>query len=361
MLDIEFLTDEPDVIILCQRYWQLDSDGTFAVRLRDLAPFRRQTNYGYVELLVLAKSIARDTRRRCPICGIPQRVGSRQSALLPITSQPPCSDCPYLKIKGTVRKDECRDVESMRAREAVKKSRFPASALVLLISLRRVIGVRLYEGFSIHDCAGLVPAHTVRFITMLYKGGILKKIPSSGQVGGAEPTKYILTDDLEFEEDFATFTSLRTTTRAFDFSTLQDLWLDYAVAECVRLLCGQCVLHDLPLDPANEELCAVLRMLLSRRSIAEVLAISTWAVQAVAVRAEHESTTAAFPVTIAQSIEQQHKLILEKELALQPITRPAARPSSELGVWFQKWYGIDEITSGHNIRGSMFAGIKTDS
>lgn len=360
MLDIEFLTDEPDVIMLCQRYWQLRSGDEFEVSLRELVPFHGITNYGYVQLIVLSKSIARDTRRKCPICGIPQRVGSRQAALLPITSQPPCNDCRYLKIRGIARTDESGHVASMQEHEAVEKSRFSASALVLLISLRRVIGVRLYKGFSTCDCAGLVPAHTVRFITILYKDGILKKILGSEQVQGAEPTKYILTDGLELEKDFAAFTSLRTASRAFDFSTLQNLWLDYAVAECVRFLCGQCVLHDLPIDPVNKELCAVLRMVLSIRSIAEVLSMSSRAVEA-AVLAEHESTTAASPVTIAQSIEQQHELILKKVLALQTIARPAARPSSELGVWFQKWYSIDELTPGHIITGSMFAAIRSDS
>jgi len=360
MLDLEFLTDEQDVIILCQKYWHLDSDGKFNVSLRELAPFHGITNYGYVELIVLHKSIARDTRRRCPVCGIPQRVGSRQSALLPVTPQPPCSDCRYLKLRGTARTDDSARVTSIREPESGMPSKSAVSALVLLTCLRHLIGIRLYEGFSINDCERFVPAHTVRFINMLHKDGFLKKASGSKQAKGSDSIKYFLTDDLKLREDLKDFNNQGHFGKAFDFSGLKDLWLDYAVAMCVRFLCGQCVLYGLPIAPENKELCAVLRTVLSARSIVEALSMSARAVQLIIEIPDNDPMAGSFTEAIFHNIEQEYKLVLEEESAQHLIVKPAALSCSEVGDWFKKWYEIDELTPGHAITHSMFARIRTN-
>lgn len=360
MLDIEFLTDEQDTMLLCQRYWHLDSDGKFNVTLRELAPFHGITNYGYVELIVLSKSIARDTRRRCPVCGIPQRVGSRQSVLLPVTPRPPCSDCRYLKLRGIARADDSARVTSIRESEPGMQSKSAVSALVLLTYLRHLTGIRLYEGFSINECEHFVPAHTVRFINMLHKNGFLKKASGSKQVECSDSIKYFLTDDLKLREDLEDFNNQGKFGKAFDFSGLKDLWLNYAVAMCVHFLCGQCVLYGLPIAPENEELCAVLRAVLSARSIVEALSMSARAVQLVIEIPENDSMAGAFTEAIFQNIEQQYKLVLEDESAQHLIVKPAALPPSEVGDWFKKWYEIDELTPGHAITHTMFARIRTN-
>lgn len=332
MVNIEILTDETDVIMLCKRYWELDSHGAFEVKLRELVPFRRTINYGHLEALVRGKSIARDTRRRCPICGIPQRMGSH-SALLPITSQPPCSDSRYLKTMGITRADESARVTSTRKPAFLKKSRFSVSASVLLTSLRHILGVRLHKGFSIHDCAELVPAHTARFINMLHEAGVLKKVFGSEQAELADPTKYFLTDDLEVKEDFAAFISHCTASRSFDFSVLPHLWLDYSAAVCLRVLFHQCVLYCLPMDRGNNELCAVLRMMLANRSIAEVPSMSAQAVQQVAEHFKDDLTTSAYAIALHHSIETQYRLAQQNKFAHQIIAsqRPCRLVSLVIG------------------------------
>jgi hypothetical protein len=258
---------------------------------------------------------------------------------------------------GIKRADESARVTSTRKPASLKKSRFSVSALVLLTSLRHILGVRLYEGFSIDDCAELVPAHTVHFIKMLHEAGVLKKVFSLEQAELDGPTKYLLTDDLELKEDFGAFISQGAASRSFDFSVLPHLWLDYSVAVCLRVLCHQCVLHCLPMDQGNNELCAVLRMVLTNRSIAEVLSMSAQAVQQVAEHSKDDLATLAYAMSLHHGIEIQYQIAQQNKFAHQIIAKPAAVPFSELGDWFEKWYGLNELTLGHTITTSTFAPI----
>lgn len=347
MIELEFVTSNPDHIELCRRFWKLNGDGTFRESRTSLLHLVPPSFPGDLDTVLFLSAVARDTRRRCPTCGMAQPIHTREEALAPVALTEPCSECLSLKKDLFVR-DLPVDPETGDLDRSAGNFKFPVAALAILHALSETVQRReLHNGFSVHDCIGFVPAHLNRFLGKLCASQIIEKGASpadSRNMGSA--ISYRLTKDPDFKQDFARFTHRLAAGRKFNLHGLWDVWLDYAVAECTAFICGESILLGLPCDPENEKLCSVLRSTAAAYSIAEVWAMSRLAVREAGGLVDHGYTITEATATIPGNIARLSKAISGKNPAPQPIPRSYFDPRPRFSEWFYKWYGAYVHTRG---------------
>jgi hypothetical protein len=342
MIDLEFLTTVPATVDICTRYWQLSSDGKFKESSDTLLPFGAIYHLPALEFVVFRNVKARDLRRRCPVCGMPPTLRTRQEALAPITPRPPCDDCVYLNrhlpIAGST---------AASGADTQDASTPSISGMALIDCLSWILGPKLLSGFAVRHCTDLAPAHIGRFLSALSSTGVLEKAvlsESEAQPGAA--VAYRLAPNSKYQPEHNAFTSMVRDGKSFDPDNLRGLWLYYAVAECVAYLCTQSSLNGLLTDPDDERLCSVLRSAVAVHGISTVWAISSIAVRKAVVSFEHGSSTRIATALFADEIERQCQSFSKNPVDVQPLLRPAGLARGQLGAWFYRWFGVDEHTSG---------------
>lgn len=355
MIELTFETTDPDEIERCRRYWELEDDGTFKesiTAVREPGSGSGKHDRGFFESVT-----ARDTRRRCPTCGTPRIVANRDSYLAPLQPPSPCYLCLHAK-KHLIRSMRTHSTEQSSVWHWDGSFSFPLAALALLHSLGRTIHRReLRCGFSISDCAGFAPAHLHRFLSRLYAAHMIEKsTPGIEEQNVRAETKYRVISDPILEQDLARYERLLAEGASFNHHGLQDLWLDYAVAECVAYICGQSALFGLPINPEDEKLCSALRLAVRIYSIGEVWAVSLRCIEVAASLIERgftaEDAAANVPAGIAQ-----HCLPPPGKLTIpEPILRSIRDPRTSLRDWFDDWYGICEYTRGKTVA-DLFHGL----
>jgi len=355
MIELAFLTTDPDDIERCRRYWELDGDGTFT---ENLDAVREPGSRGAtLDRGFFGAVLARDTRRRCPLCGIPRIVHNREAYLAPIETPTPCYECQHVNQHLA---------RSMRAHSAGPSGdslwegsfSFPVAAIALVHALGQAVHRReLRNGFTIFDCAGFAPAHLHRLLGRLAKVHIIEKlVPSTKGRNVGSATRYRITSDPALEQDLARFSSLLTEGTSFNHHGLMDLWLDYAVAECVAYVCVQSALFSLPIDPEDEQLCSALRISVNTCSIGEVWSESRHAIQVAVGLVEHGVTAKVAVATIPTGIARYCSPSLETIHMPEPIPRSISDQRMPLRDWFDEWYGICEYTRGKDIA-DLFDGL----
>lgn len=359
MIDLEFLTKDPETIDLIKRYWQLNSDGTPKISWNELFPNSTKLRFSMFEFTLSTCVIAWDTRQRCPVCSMPKRLENREQALQPITQRPPCDDCRYLKRRRATATGPVT-VVSQDETGSSGQATFPIAAMVIFDALERVLGQRVYSEFRAGDCEGLAPAHINRFIAKLCAANVIRKMQHSENIENTSATTiYCLADENTFKREFALFKNLLTERKLHERHGLWEVWLDYAVAGCVRLIAEQCTLHGLPTDPDDEELCSVLRSAIAKRSIAAVKSISLLAVQDAHTMVEQGSSCKTAAMSVPKNIARRS--IKTSSSTSRTAADPAADLGGALGAWFQDWLGINEHTPGPIILDSILPRIVQDS
>lgn len=345
MIELTFLTSDPDEIDLCRRYWQLARNGKFAESMKMLRA-SSPDNPG-LERHFFGLVIARDTRRRCPTCGIPAVVAGREDYLAPLPLPAPCREC--LQLKDHLRRSKgASGTELVDGQVAAATFRFPVAAMALVHALGGVVHMReLRSGFSMRDCEGFAPAHLHRFLARLCTAGVIEKVAVRGKGSGRRaPTTYRLTTDPAFEQDFAEFMRLLKNGASFDHGDLAELWLDYAVAECVAFICAQAAIFGLPIDPNDGRLCSALRTAAGVWGIGQVWSISRRAIQDAAVLVEHGHAAQDAVSTLPRRIARRLRMPSGRTPMPEPIIRTISDPRTALREWFDDWYGVCEHING---------------
>jgi hypothetical protein len=308
-----------------------------------------------LEFVINRNVRARDKRRQCPVCGMPEEVTSRTAALKPLTPRAPCDDCRYLKRHLTEGHGSTDSTPPSECESNVTLT-FPIASLIILDALSQVVGTGLNTGFSSYGCVGLAPAHIGRFIKKLRETGVIKTVVEpTDSTNARAPSFHCLVNEATFKHEIARFRHLLAKGKISDQHAIWEIWLDYAVAACIRFICDQSALHGLPTDPESGELCSVLRTAATTYSIAEVCSISLHAVQDAAELVEQGSTATDAAATIASNITHRSWPISNREPAPEPQAKSSGLPHSELGVWFHKWYGMNEHTRGTGVMGSIMS------
>jgi len=356
MIVLEFNTADPDEIELCRRYWQLDGKGAFKESKQAFLTFDGAGRVRDLDRYLFASVTARDTRRRCPTCGVPEIVSNRDSYLAPETPVQPCSTCDYVNWHlGRSSRAQSDDLTS--ALTFSGNFRYPVASMALLHALGKVVQRReLHEGFSVHDCEGFAPAHVNRFLHRLSATHVIEKVEG---VATAQDKRVAVTfrlnNDSALEQEFAEFKRLLHNGTSFDHRGLMEVWLDYAVAESVAFICGQAAFFGLPIDPEDKKLCSVLRTATSRYSIGEVWAISRLAIGEAATMVEHGSTSQDAAATISRRIARLCRPSKQRPIP-EPILKDIRERRTRLREWFNDWYGLFEHMRGPVIA-DLFQGM----
>jgi hypothetical protein len=346
MIDLEILTTKPDVKEMCERYWKLGRNGMFVESVNALVPWGAIRKTVLLEFVVVKSSIARDLRRRCPICGMPETLISQKHFLEPVTPRPPCDNCQYLQ-KRSANSHKSTDTPKSGDQGSPTVFTFPIGALVALEALSHLLGPKLRTGFSIQDCASFAPAHINRFLENLCAVNVIMKLPASANAGSnGAAVVYYLTDDPTLEHDFAAFTRLPAERLIHDPAGLRELWLDYAVAECMQFVFDRSVLFGFNPNPDDAELCSALRSAAVVCSIAEVCGISQFAMHEAARLIAQGSTAIEAAASMPGNILQRFQQIKTGKRTPQPIARSVGQRLTELGRWFHRWFDKDEHTGG---------------
>jgi hypothetical protein len=346
MIDLEFLTTDPDEIELCRRYWQLNDDGTFKDTKQAILPFGNMKHARELDLFIFASVVARDTRRACPTCAMPKLV-NRETAVSAIEPIEPCPEC-----EGR-RNAHFFTNRSRRAAQAGMMgsgsgTRFPGATMATLAALTRAVDrEKLRTGFSALDCQQLAPTHLAHFLSKLHATDVLEVVtPLVAAPVEAVPVLYRVKNAQAYEQDLVEFECLLKTEGSFDRDGLWELWSDYAIAECVAYVCSQSSVFGLPADPEDEALCSVLRIATATYSIAEVCAISQLAVRRAAslVRPDYSRKNAA--ETIPNDIARQCQAVAQGKPMPTPVRISMLAQHTRLRDWFHKWYGVFTHTRG---------------
>lgn len=350
MIELEFLSNDPVDVELCRRYWQLAADGTFKESKEELLPLLGfPASVGDLDRAILVSVIARDTRRRCPTCGMPQKV-SRECVLAPVTRITSCQDCQNLKQVlardfWPIAKKHSDDGDPGSC------SDLPVASMAILDALSQIaFANELRDGFSASAIETFAPAHLNRFLGKLCATHVIEKvrIPPYVQNAGATST-YRLTNFAAYEKDRGKFREVLANGNIYDYNDLWELWLDYALAECVAFICKQSTLLGLPSDPENPDLCTALRAAVGTYSIGEVWSLSRLAVLEAVGLIEDGCTALDAAETISRNIAWRCRVVSEQHPIPAPITRSIYEPFPALGAWFFRWYGVYLHTRGPDV------------
>lgn len=354
MIDLEFHTTDPDDIELCRRYWQMDGDGVFKESEKALRPPSGTDARSWDIARVLMLSVtARDTRRRSPTCGAAKVVLRRSMVLAPMSAPTTCKECIELK-RWLVNEYGPRPTPQYSGLNFESGGlAYPVAALALLDALGQIIDPsKLRNGFTVHDCKGLAPAHLGRLLVMLLAARVIERIGSPAFSWTMATTGiYRVVNYPTFEHDFAHFKVLLANGKNFNHNGLWDLWLNYAVSECAAFIAAEAIPLGLPTVPEEEELCTALRTAVSTFSIAEVRSMSRLAVREAAGLNEHGYTIGHAVSTIPCNISRLCKAASEGHWQPNPVAIPHNEPRSRLSEWFYRWFDIYM-----HARGSVVAG-----
>ena len=365
----EIYSDREEDKDLVKRYWAKDAEGGFKERVKDLLPFGEIKTSRQLLLYINEISKAWDERFKCARCAIHLVKNSRSDNFS--LSKQVCGDCRQ-KEQEQYEQERQNELNELNKRldEITENSNnlklnymdLTDDMVLLLIALERAINPRIMSNtFTVSQCSGLAPGHIGDFVRKLYKSGVITHYPPHALTNAyvledesiifyLERVAWMLGADVNFERGSETFDILRMR-ELTQYSSILQLWLDYAVSDCMAYLYSQCSLHNLSTDSEDDEkIISILRTSLETYSIAQLWS-TIWKVvrdaASLSTRDYYSLSKAAatLPGKIKRYLEKQQK----EGKSLRYWERPNYQPAGTLGDVFYEYFGIDEKSSGAEV------------
>jgi hypothetical protein len=358
MIELEFLTPDPDEIELAKRYWSVAQDGKFAHCVSSLLPFRAAKTAGQLTSLLRSVVVVKDLNQRCPQCAHPAIVSARsQFQPRATTTGYPCSKCKEIaELARRSAKEAAERTLTQRLDLLTKQKRamridfdgLPDDVALLLLAVDKAISPRLGDGtFTEKDCRFIVPYNVQTFIGKLIEHDALIVRPDLCPLG-----TYILDDgQLSYYPSKAVYqlttavsdapgASIIASMRQRDFSKsteLAELWLDLATCECMRYLHDQAELHNLPICSELElHISSAIRVAAGFYSIAELWNVIWKVVRDAATLSRRDYYN---PSKAAATLPGKIKRLLEKEKKGEVTFKPWNRPDHQFLISTKKLPG----------------------
>ncbi|NLY27107.1 MAG: hypothetical protein GX049_06085 [Alcaligenaceae bacterium] len=369
MIKFEILTDDPADQELVARYWAMDEDGKFIENVSDLLPYKGISSSYHLLSHIQKVSIARDHRIVCSRCS--EYFEARSRADYQTRTRFSTGVCDACREQENLKQMEeqrilsdklsarLKEIEDRNTQRVIDYETIPDDIALILIALNSAINPRLLTGlFSRDQCQGLAPCFTSALVTKLWKAGVIADLPSKALPGAYflrddevwhtnTKVSYFLLPDHELGKTEAALDSLRN--RAYtQFSRIRQLWLDYAVSECMQYLYDQCSLHRLQTsDESDEQAQSVLRTSLETYSIAQLWSV-IWKVvrDAASLSAREYYNKEKAASTIHGKIKRYLERAAREGLAVKSWDRPGEQPAGTLGDVFYEFFGLYEYTPG---------------
>lgn len=369
MIKFEILSDDPADEELVARYWAMGADGKFVENVSDLLPYKAISSNHLLLSYIQQVSIARDERFICSRCSEYFMVRSRadyQTSARFATSV--CDACREQEKASQIEEQKAlsaelsarlAEIEDRNNQRVIDYEKIPDDAALILIALNDAINPRLLTGFFRRDqCQGLAPCFTSLLITKLWKAGVIADLPSKALPGAyyleegqvwhySDKVSYFLLPDQVLGKTEAALDSLRTRAHT-QFSLIRELWLDYALSECMLYLYDQCSLHRLQMgDESDDQAKSVLRTSLETYSVSQLWSV-IWKVvrDAASLSAREYYNNEKAAATIPGKIKRYLERVVREGLSVKSWDRPVDQPAGTLGDVFYEYFGLDEDTPG---------------
>jgi hypothetical protein len=373
MVDFEVFSDDPEDHKLIARYWAMDAAGNFVETVTSILPYGEISKVHQFVKYINEISEAKDMNQTCLRCEGNFMVRSRSDVKTkpPITQQV-CLTCQSIEdherkkaIDAENEKLQARlaQVEACNLEETCDYGSIPDDLALLLLALDKAINPRLLSGsFMFSDCRGLVSGDCGNLIQRLWGAKLIVDLPSKATLGAyslkdgqvwhfADKVTYVFVPDALSGKNEEAFTVL--TTRDFcDYPAIRQLWLDYAVTDCMAYLFEQSATHGLETSSeADAEVSSTLRTALDAYSVAQLWSVIWKIVRDAATLSTREYySKAKAAATIPGKIKRNLERVARGNVHLKAWTRPIDQPAGTLGDVFYEYFGIDENTLGSTVQ-----------
>lgn len=379
MIDFDVLSDDPEDRKLIARYWTMDAAGNFVETVTSLLPYREISKAHQLIKYINEISVARDLSQVCLRCQSSLIVRSRSDtkARLAMTHQV-CSTCQDIEDQQRKEALEAANAELQARLAQVEKHNLeetcdyraiPDDLALLLIALEKAINPRLLTGsFMRSDCRSLASIDSGKLIQRLWTERLIVDLPSKAVLGAyflkddqiwhfSDKVAYVFVPDAAIGKNEEAFNILNM--RDFcDHRAIRQLWLDYALSDCMAYFFDQSATHGLETSSeADVEISSTLRTALNTYSVAQLWSV-IWKIvrdsASLSTREYYNKAKAA--ATIPGKIKRNLEQVAKGSVHLKAWTRPIRQPAGTLGDVFYEYFGIDENTLGSTVR-EMFSEV----
>lgn len=368
MMKFEFLTKDEGEISLINRYWAKDEKGLFKEKVADLALSASHKNV--ISFLHYINSIytAWDMNQSCASCGAYLQIYSRSHSKnhFQVTRED-CYSCRQ-KAYERAQKEEEELIAILKEREKVNRkvtidyNSLADDAAMVLLALKRAMNKgQLPETFKIRDCRGITHHGCYDIIMILkensaitdepLKSGIKAYYLEGGELHYHENQVFysiVPNDNVNLTEDAISTLEKRIYKNNV---LMKELWLTYALSECLFYLNRDCDSYRLsPNEVTLEEVIAVLYTALQKYSISQM-----WFVIWIVVKEAASLSTKEFynrekaVKTIPGKIHKLLKKVVKESRDLRFWDRRENQPTKTLGEVFYDLFCIDEDTTGEEV------------
>lgn len=377
MIEFEIYSDSPADEKLVARYWAMDESGKFIDNVSGLFPYGSIRNTQQLVKYINEISLAWDTRQICQRCQGFNTIRSRSD----VKSKPgvmngicrSCQESEDLEVKK-VKEAESAELGEYIARRTennlattIDYETIPSDIALILIALDSAINPRLLtSSFMRDECRRLAPLDSGNFIKRLWDAGVIVDLPNKGAPDAYflkdgqlwhynNKVAYVVVPDKILGKGEDAFNLL--TKRDYNGSgVLRQLWLDYALSECMAYLFDQCSLHRLETSfEDNTEIRSILRTALQTYSVSQLWSV-IWKISrdaaSLSTREYYNKEKSA--ATIPGKIKRHFEKIVKDEVTIKCWNRPVDQPAGTLGDVLYEYFGIDEDTLGSTVM-SIFA------
>jgi transcription elongation factor Elf1 len=377
MVEFEVYSENPADKELVVRYWAVNDDGKFVEPVTDLLPYGNLCNSQQLVKYINEISSAWDKNRTCPRCEGYMTVRSRSEVKTkPEVMHRICDSCQesddyeHKRLQEAEAAELCQRLNQYAERihvATINYDAIPDDVALILIALEKAINPRLLTGsFMRDDCRRLVPGDSDKFIRRLWNAQVILDLPSKAAPGAYflkegkvwhynNKVAYFLVPDTSRGKGEEAFTVL--TMREYsDHKAIRQLWLDYALSDCMAYLYDQCAIHRLDTSIEDDaEVSSILRTALETFSVAQLWSV-IWKIvrDAASLSAREYYNQAKAAATIPGKIKRHLEKIVKDNATLKAWTRPANQPAGTLGDVLYENFGIDEDTPGSMVM-SAFA------
>lgn len=377
MIEFNFSSDDPEDRNLIARYWAMDAAGHFVETVTSILPYREIFKSHQLIKYINEISVARDLNQMCSRCESSVMVRSRSDVKTRLTMKSQvCSTCQSIENYAQKQALEAENAELQVRLAQVEKQNLektfdyvtiPDDLALLLIALEKAINPRLLNGsFTQSDCRSLASVNIEKLIERLWQANLVVDLPSKAAPGAyvlkdkklyqyPKKVTYVLVPDAAIGKNEEAFSIL--TMRDFcDYQVIRQLWLDYALSDCMAYLVDQNTTHGLETSlEADAEISSTFRTALNTYSVAQLWSI-IWKVvrDAASLSTREYYNKAKAAATIPGKIRRNLEQVAKSDVHLKDWTRPIRQPAGTLGDVFYEYFGIDESTLGSTVR-EMFS------
>lgn len=377
MIEFEVYSEKPDDKAIVARYWAMGEDGKFVEQVTDLLPYDNIGNSQQLIKYINEISSAWDKNQTCPKCEGYNPVRARSGVKTKFeVMRSICKLCQEIeefernRLKDAEEAELRKRLDGVTERNLATKIDFaaiPDDVALILIALNRAINPRLLaDTFKRDECRGLAPAHSDKFIQQLWNAGVILDLPKNAALGAYflkdgqvwhynNKVAYFLVPDKSSDGGEAAFNAL--TMRGYNsFPALRQLWLNYALADCMAYLYDQCEIHRLGISNEDDaEIGSTLRTALEIYSVAQLWSV-IWKIvrDAASLSSREYYNQAKAAATIPGKIKRHLEKAVKSNATIKNWTRPVDQPAGTLGDVLYEFFGIDEDTPGSTVM-SMFS------